>query len=74
MTGSCLFAFRREIFEYMQEGEELVVEPFRRLIEKKQLLAVPYDGFWRSMDTTKDRLELDALLSRGTAPWQVWAK
>jgi glucose-1-phosphate cytidylyltransferase len=68
------FAFRREIFEYMQEGEELVVEPFRRLIEKKQLLAVPYDGFWRSMDTTKDRLELDALLSRGTAPWQVWSK
>jgi glucose-1-phosphate cytidylyltransferase len=68
------FAFKREIFDYMREGEELVVEPFRRLIEKRQLLAVPYDGFWRSMDTTKDRLELDALLSRGTAPWQVWSK
>ncbi|HKQ67992.1 MAG TPA: sugar phosphate nucleotidyltransferase [Polyangiaceae bacterium] len=68
------FAFRQEIFEYMREGEELVVEPFARLIEKRQLLAVPHDGFWRGMDTSKDRSELELLLSRGSAPWQVWAK
>src|SRR6185295_6789620 len=29
------FALRREIFDYMKEGEELVVEPFQRLIENK---------------------------------------
>jgi glucose-1-phosphate cytidylyltransferase len=66
------FAFRQEIFEYMQPGEELVIEPFNRMIQKRQLLAVPYDGFWRSMDTFKDKMQLDDILTRGRGPWQVW--
>jgi glucose-1-phosphate cytidylyltransferase len=66
------FVFRREIFDYMNENEELIVEPFQRLIEKRQVLAVPHDGFWRSMDTFRDKIELDELLARGHAPWQVW--
>jgi glucose-1-phosphate cytidylyltransferase len=68
------FVFRKEIFDYMREGEELVVQPFRRLIERRQLLAVPHDGFWRGMDTSKDRTDLEALLTGGAAPWQVWAR
>ena len=68
------FVFRQEIFDYMREGEELVIEPFRRLMEKRELLAIPHEGFWRGMDTTKDRTELEGLLARGVAPWQVWAK
>jgi glucose-1-phosphate cytidylyltransferase len=70
--NSGFFAFRKEIFEYLGPGEELVVEPFRRLMAKKQLLAIPYDGFWRSMDTFKDKMHFDDLVSRGTVPWQVW--
>jgi glucose-1-phosphate cytidylyltransferase len=66
--------FKREIFDYMKEGEELVVEPFQRLIEKKELLAVPYDGFWRSMDTFRDKTELDELCNKGVTPWQVWER
>jgi glucose-1-phosphate cytidylyltransferase len=66
------FVLRREIFEYMRPGEDLVLEPFERLIEKRQLLAVPYDGFWRNMDTFKDKMVLDELLAQGRAPWQVW--
>jgi glucose-1-phosphate cytidylyltransferase len=68
------FVLRREIFDYMKPGEELVMEPFNRLIEKKQLLAVPYDGFWRSMDTFRDKTELDDVLNKGNAPWQPWLK
>jgi len=66
------FAFRSEIFDYMKPGEELVVEPFSRLLAERQLLATPYNGFWRSMDTFKDKIELDDLVARGKAPWQVW--
>ena len=66
------FALRREIFDYLNEGEELVVQPFQRLMEKRQLIATPHDGFWRSMDTFRDKIELDELVSRGRAPWQVW--
>jgi glucose-1-phosphate cytidylyltransferase len=68
------FVLRREIFDYMNAGEELVVEPFHRLMAERQLLAVPHDGFWRSMDTFRDKTELDELLSKGPAPWQPWLR
>jgi glucose-1-phosphate cytidylyltransferase len=65
------FIFRREIFDYLQEGEDLVAEPFRRLIRARQLLGYPYDRFW-CMDTFKDHCELTALHESGHAPWAVW--
>jgi glucose-1-phosphate cytidylyltransferase len=66
------FVFRRSIFEYMNDGEELVHEPFRRLIETQNLMGYVYDGFWKSMDTFKEKQELDDLDSKGIAPWQLW--
>ena len=65
------FVFRREIFDYMREGEDLVAEPFSRLIAEKQLMAYPFDGFWRNMDTFKDKQTLDELLGREEAPWLI---
>jgi glucose-1-phosphate cytidylyltransferase len=67
------FIFRREIFEYVGEGEDLVAEPFRRLIRARQLLGYPYDRFW-CMDTFKDHCELTALHESGRAPWEVWRR
>jgi glucose-1-phosphate cytidylyltransferase len=67
------FIFRSDIFDYMRPGEELVVEPFRRLLEARRLVAYKYDGFWMPMDTFKDRQRLEELHSRGPAPWEVWA-
>ncbi len=52
--------------------EELVHEPFRRLVSEQQLIAYPYDGFWASMDTFKDKQYLDDLYAKGAAPWEVW--
>jgi glucose-1-phosphate cytidylyltransferase len=66
------FVFRREIFDYMRDGEELVQEPFQRLIDVGQLRAYAYDGFFASMDTFKDKQHLDDLYAKGTAPWEVW--
>jgi glucose-1-phosphate cytidylyltransferase len=66
------FAFRQQIFDYMRPGDELVLEPFRRLIEARKLAAVPYTGFWRCCDTFKDLQTLENLLSRGPAPWELW--
>jgi glucose-1-phosphate cytidylyltransferase len=63
------FVLRREIFDYMREGEELVEEPFRRLIAARKLIAYPYEGFWAPMDTLKEKHNLDALLESGQAPW-----
>lgn len=66
------FAFRREIFDYIQEREELVAEPFERLVRDRQLIGYLYDGFWASMDTFKDKQQLEHLWSAGNAPWEVW--
>lgn len=64
------FIFRRDIFDYMREGEELVLEPFKRLIAEHQLLAYRYDGFWQAMDTFKDRQRLEQMYADGRAPWE----
>jgi glucose-1-phosphate cytidylyltransferase len=68
------FVFKRSIFDHIRDGEELVQEPFRRLIEAKDLVGYEYDGFWKSMDTFKEKQELDDLHSKGNAPWQLWKK
>jgi glucose-1-phosphate cytidylyltransferase len=66
------FIFRKNIFKCMREGEELVQEPFRRLVSEQQLLAYRYDGFWACMDTFKDKQQFDELYAKGNAPWEVW--
>jgi len=66
------FAFRQEVFDYIRPGEELVLEPFQRLMEAGQLVAYNYDGFWVPMDTAKDKKRLDDLHDAGDPPWFVW--
>jgi glucose-1-phosphate cytidylyltransferase len=65
------FTLRNEIFRYIHAGDELVREPFRRLIEKQALQAYKYAGFWQCMDTFKDKQRLEEL-NQGAAPWKVW--
>jgi glucose-1-phosphate cytidylyltransferase len=65
------FVLRKEIFRYMNPGDELVREPFQRLIEKQALLAYKCTGFWQCMDTFKDKQSLEEFNQRG-APWKVW--
>jgi len=66
------FIFRHNIFDYIEEGDELVDEPFRRLIEQNKLISWEHKGFWASMDTFKDKMYLDDIYARGHAPWEVW--
>jgi glucose-1-phosphate cytidylyltransferase len=66
------FVFKRDIFRFLREGEELVLEPFERLIRERQLLAYRYDGFWLAVDTAKDKQRVDDLFAAGNPPWEVW--
>jgi glucose-1-phosphate cytidylyltransferase len=66
------FLFRREIFDYIGPGEELVEAPFHRLIERDQLITYRYDGFWAPMDTLKDVQNLETLWESGSPPWALW--
>jgi len=65
------FVMRKDIFRYLRHGEELIREPFQRLMKDRALLAYRYNGFWQCMDTFKDKTVLDTL-NQGAAPWKVW--
>jgi glucose-1-phosphate cytidylyltransferase len=66
------FVFRHEIFDYIRPGEELVEQPFQRLIAERRLSAHDYQGFWRCIDTFKDLQALESMYAQGNAPWEVW--
>jgi len=66
------FIFNRRIFDYIGQREDLVAEPFHRLVEEKQVIGYRYDGFWASMDTFKDKQRLESLYTEGKAPWEIW--
>ncbi|MBV9354210.1 MAG: glucose-1-phosphate cytidylyltransferase [Chloroflexi bacterium] len=68
------FVLRREIFDFMEPGDELVEAPFRRLIAEDKLLGYRHKGFWAPMDTLKDRQDLNKLFESGQRPWAVWEK
>lgn len=66
------FVFRPEIFDYIHDGEELVEQPFQRLIQERRLNAYKYEKFWACMDTFKERMMFEELYATGKAPWEVW--
>jgi glucose-1-phosphate cytidylyltransferase len=66
------FVFKRDIFKSIKTGEELVEEPFHRLIAAGQLITYKYKGFWISMDTFKDKQILEDMYTKGDAPWEIW--
>ena len=66
------FCLRQSIFDVIQEGEELVEQPFQRLMAERKLHARKHHGFWAAMDTFKDKITLDRMAARGDCPWMVW--
>jgi glucose-1-phosphate cytidylyltransferase len=68
------FCLRREIFDVVEDGDELVEAPFQRLIAQRKLAAYRYDGFWQAMDTFKDKITFDRMESKGDCPWKVWRR
>lgn len=68
------FVCRREIFDYLDDCEDLVFEldPMRKLVAEGQMMMFEHDGFWQPMDTYRDYLYLNGLVTKGSAPWIKW--
>jgi glucose-1-phosphate cytidylyltransferase len=66
------FILRREIFDFIQPGDELAAETFRRLVGKQALVGQRHHGFWQCMDTLKDKMMFDDMVARGETPWTLW--
>jgi glucose-1-phosphate cytidylyltransferase len=61
------------VFDYV-EGDATHWEraPLERLAADGELVAFPHHGFWKPMDTLRDKRELEALWDTGQAPWKIW--
>jgi glucose-1-phosphate cytidylyltransferase len=70
------FVMEPDIFNYLTDGDATILErnPLERLAENGQLNAYKHTGFWRPMDTLRDKHELTDMWTKGTAPWALWSK
>ena len=66
------FILRQGIFDYLDEGDDLVMDGCVRAAKDHRFRAVRYPGFWAPMDTLKERAALERLHAAGTSPWAVW--
>jgi glucose-1-phosphate cytidylyltransferase len=66
------FLLRQEIFDHLNENEDLVEDAIMRLIPQRRVLAYPYKGYWCPADTVKERAQLEEMYHRGACPWMIW--
>lgn len=68
------FVLEPDSLKYITKGDSTVWErqPLADLASDSQLAAFRHKGFWRPMDTLRDRIELESLWESGNAPWKVW--
>ena len=64
------FVFKKEIFEFLGKGNEMLERtPMTKLSKKKQLVGFKHNGFWQCMDTPRDKEFLKNLINEKKAPW-----
>ena len=66
------FIFNKLIFDFLSPEDVLEEQSFHKLIAKQELCAYLHEGFWKSMDTFKENMELNDMWMSGEAEWRVW--
>ncbi len=68
------FVCEYTLFDYLNDGDSTVLErrPFEELAKRGELYTYKHDGFWRPMDTLRDKNTLEELWRTGKAKWKVW--
>lgn len=63
------FIFESGVRDYLEPGSVLEREPLEHLSSDGELMAYRHSGFWKCMDTYKDKQVLDDLVAGGAGPW-----
>ena len=73
MINGGFMVLNSEIFDYL-EGDSTVFEksPLETIANMGELMAYKHKGFWKCMDTQRDKQQLEALFESGAAPWKKW--
>jgi glucose-1-phosphate cytidylyltransferase len=67
------FVLGPQVFKYIKGDDTFWErEPLTNLARDNELVAYRHSGFWKAMDTLRDKHELDELCANGEAPWMIW--
>ena len=68
------FVCQPEVFDYIPIGDKIIFEkePLENLAIADQLFTYKHEGFWKPMDTQRDKIQLEELIENGKAPWISW--
>ena len=68
------FVCQPEVFDYIPVGDKIIFEkePLENLALAEQLFSFKHEGFWKPMDTQRDKTQLEELIEKGKAPWISW--
>lgn len=67
------FVLEPSVIDYI-EGDPMPWEgvPLQQLAKDKELTVYKHQGFWRPMDTLRDKMQLEDMWEAGKAPWKIW--
>lgn len=68
------FVCQPEVFDYIADIDKTIFErePLEKLASERQLNAYKHRGFWRPMDTLRDKIQLNEMWLAEKAPWKIW--
>ncbi|ADR35063.1 glucose-1-phosphate cytidylyltransferase [Sulfuricurvum kujiense DSM 16994] len=68
------FVCEPNVFDYIDDDETVVFEqePLQKLAEEGEIFTYQHQGFWKPMDSLKDKNDLNHLWDHGMAPWKIW--
>lgn len=73
MINAGFMVFQPEIFQYIDSDQTVLEkEPLEKLAAEGELKACFHEGFWKCMDTQRDKNQLEKLWESGMAPWKLW--
>ncbi len=74
-VNSGFFVLNKRVLDYIDSYEtSFEYEPMEKLVKDNQLMAYKHFGFWKAMDTLRDKKELENMIVRKEARWMLWEK
>ncbi|WP_303852229.1 glucose-1-phosphate cytidylyltransferase [Seleniivibrio woodruffii] len=68
------FVCEQRVFDYVADGDSTIFEqtPLQNLAKEGEMFTYKHTGYWKPMDTLRDKIELQKHWDNGTAPWKTW--
>jgi len=71
-TSGGFFVLEPEVLDYLDPECVFEQAPLQQLADEGQLAVYTHDGFWKSVDTYREYLELNRMWAKGDRPWATW--